>query len=243
MAFADDVSYLLGRAIPDALDPVVRHAVGGALPRLGEGGRYRVAHTGRFSNHVAPDLLAFGRNQRLDGGLVLVDQDVVRTLYFRGGRVVGAESSVIFERLGRVLQRAGVVDAQSAAVLVEAEEGRGLAAAAAMIPAEAARWGIEQRVWEIVAALFFSRDGHFLIVEGTPDLGTLPLLDLAPMDLSLEGLRRYDEWRRGTHGVPVPQRRAPETRPPTLPKSLAVPSPGAGAPSAADEFLAQLRAP
>ncbi len=238
MSFHDDVTYLLKHAIPDALDPIVRRAVGAVMPRLGHGNRYRIAHMGAFSNRVAGDLLAFGRNQRLDGAMIFVEADLLRTLYFKAGRVVGGESDVIFERLGRVLYRGGLLTEEDAEEVVAQEEAGGLAAAVADLPRETVRWGLERRVWEIAASLFLMHGGQFLIVEGEPDLGALDLLDLAPTDLALEGLRRYDEWRHGATGVPIPQRRMPETRPPAAP-SEALPR----TTTATDDFLERLRRP
>jgi hypothetical protein len=235
-----DIDYLLGRAIPDALDPIVRAAVGPVIPRIGEGGRYRIAHTGRFSNRIAGDLLAFFRNQHLAGALLVIDPDTVRVIYFHRGRVIGAGSDCIFERLGRVLARGGLVEEATAHRLVEREEASGLAAAVAELPPDVARWGIETRVWDIAAALFLVHGGHFVIVEGTPDLVELPAVDLAPTDLALEGLRRYDEWRHGDKGPDVcTSRPEPEARPPEAPVVRA--RPAVAATAAADELLARLR--
>lgn len=244
MPFSDQISYLLKRAIPDALEPVVRRAVGTALPRLGEGDRYRIAYTGAFSSRVAADLLAFGRNQRLDGALILIDEDVLRAVYYRGGTVIGAESNVLFERLGRVLERAGQVDEATAADLVRLEETGGVGAAMAVLPTETVRFALERRVWEIAAALFLIHRGHFLIVEGMPNLGDVEALELNAMDLALEGLRRYDEWRNGESGAPLPDRPSPTRRPPEAPL---VTAPAAGRSKKSDvdpveEFLRQLRA-
>jgi hypothetical protein len=234
VAFFHQVAYLLKRAIPDALDPIVRRAVGDVLPRTGEGGRYRIAHTGQFSSRVAADLLAFGRNQRLDGALVIVDVDTMRAIYFAGGRVVGADSNVLFERLGRVLLRAGVVDATTATSLVAREEAAGVASAASALTPDTARFGLERRAWEIASALFFVPDGHFLVVEGAPELGPALALDLDPMDLAIEGLRRYDEWRHGAQGAPIPERPQPATRPPAKPRDPRLHD------TAADELLRQI---
>ncbi len=243
MAFSDQIAYLLKHAIPDALDPVVRRAVGNVIPRLGEGDRYKIAYTGAFSSHVAADLLAFGRNQRLDGALILIDEDVLRAVYYEEGRVVGVDSNVPFERLGRVLRRADAVDDTTAAELVHLEETGALLLAAPSVPPETVRFGLERRAWEVAAALFLIHRGHFLIVEGKPHLGTLEKVDLNPMDLALEGLRRYDEWRNGASGTPVPQRPAPTSRPPEAPLSPATAAARAKAArdDAVEEFLRQLR--
>lgn len=243
MPFSDQITYLLKRAIPDALEPVIRRAVGAALPRLGEGDRYRIAYTGAFSSRVAGDLLAFGRNQRLDGALILIDEDVLRAIYYHQGDVIGAASNVVFERLGRVLRRAELVDEASAAELVRREETDGLAAAASLLPAEAARFGLERRVWEVAAALFLIHRGHFLIVEGEPDLGAIERLRLNAIDLALEGLRHYDEWRNGGATVTPSNRPEPTSRPPAAPPIvLPVRSKKKDKEDAVEEFLRQLRA-
>lgn len=236
MPSSDEISYLLKRAIPDALDPIVRRAVGPVIPRLAEGGRYRIAHTGSFSSRVAADLLAFGRNQKLDGALIVLDADVVRAIYYRGGRVVGVETNVLFERLGRILLRAGSVTEGLADDLVDREESQGLAAAAALVTGEVAHWGLETRAWEVTAALFLVHGGHYLIVEGVPDLGTLTPLDLSPMDLALEGLRRYDEWRR-SGSEPLPARPAPTQRPPEAPPK----APAKSTDAAVEALMRELR--
>ena len=236
MAPSDELSYLLKRAIPDALDPIVRRAVGTVIPRLGEGGRYRILHTGAFSSRVAADLLAFGRNQKLDGALIVIDADVLRAIYYRGGRVVGVESNVLFERLGRVLLRGHAVDEGLSSDLVDREERQGVAAAAALVTGEVAHWGLETRAWDVTAALFLVHGGHYVIVDGVPELGTLDPLDLSPMDLALEGLRRYDEWRR-QGSEPLPERPAPSKRPPEAPRKTRATI----ASAAVDQLMRELR--
>lgn len=240
MTAGTDISYLLKRAIPDALEPILTPLVGRVIPRSGEGDRYRIAYFGAFSSRVAADLLAFGRNQRLDGALILIDDDVLRAIYYRQGRIIGADSNVLFERLGRVLLRAALVDDSMAGALISAEEASGVAAATAVLPADVARFGLERRAWDIAAGLFLIHRGNFLILEGAPELGAVEALDLSPMDLAIEGLRRYDEWRNGAAGVPIPTRKAPETRPPEAPAPVRKPSVKSAA-SAADEILRQLR--
>jgi hypothetical protein len=235
-----DIAYLLKRAIPDALEPILTPLVGKVIPRSGEGDRYRIAYFGAFSSRVAADLLAFGRNQRLDGALILIDDDVLRAIYYRQGRVIGADSSVLFERLGRVLLRAALVDEATAGALISAEEASGVAAAVAVLPADVARFGLERRTWDIAAGLFLIHRGNFIIIEGAPNLGAVEALDISPMDLAIEGLRRYDEWRNGAAGVPIPARKSPETRPPEAPAAVRKP-PVKSAASAADEILRQLR--
>jgi hypothetical protein len=240
VALGDELAYLLRRAIPDALDPIVRRAVGTVVPRLGDDDRYRIVHAGHFSSRVAADLLAFGRNQRYDGALVVIDEDVARAVLFKGGRIVGASSDFLFERIARILRRGDLVDDEAMRRLQEMEEAGGTADAISHLQPAVAAWAVETQVWEVVAALFLVRAGHFLFVEGEPDLGRVPETDLNPMDLAIEGLRRYDEWRHGTTQVPTPVREVPAARPPRSPSRAAASE--TGREDDVERVLAQLRA-
>ena len=186
---------LFDRLLPESLEALLQRVLGISVPRLGEDGRFRISSCGRFTNHMAADLLAFARNQKIDGAFLVLQDDVARVLYLGHGVVVGADSNVLFERLGRVLQRGSVLTREDARRVVACEEQRGLAAAMALLPPEAAYWGIDKRTWEIGCALYFMSTAHFVFVDGSPDLGTLPRLAIPPMELAMEGLRRYDEWR------------------------------------------------
>jgi hypothetical protein len=183
------------RLMPESLEAVLARALGTTIPRMGEDGRYRISSSGRFSGRIAADLLAFVRNQKHDGAFVLFQDDVVRLLYTQRGVITGADSNVLFERLGRVLHRAGTLDRDSSRHVVTCEEQRGLGQAIKLLPADAVQWGLEKRTWEIGTALFFMAGAHFVIVDGPPALGDVPALAVAPMELAIEGVRRYDEWR------------------------------------------------
>lgn len=215
-----DLETLFERRLPAALEARLEDSLGDSMPRLGLGATFRIASAGRFSGRIAADLLAHAQNQKMDAAFLLVEEEVVRVLYFEGGHVIGAGSNVLFERLGRVLGRADVVSTREVRALVECEEQEGLAAAARRLPPDAARWGLERRVWEIGAGLYFMPHAYFLFIEGRPILEGLPRLALSPIELSMEGMRRYDEWRHGRLGpahrpapppvpAPVPGRRAP----------------------------------
>lgn len=206
----DKIDIFFEQLLPEALERFFVEALGEAIPRTGEGGRYRVLAAGRFSGRIVADLLTYARNQEIDAALVLVEQDVLRILYFEKGLVIGADSNVLFERLGRILGQAAVVTKEDADQLIEVEEREGVAAAAARLSPDATHWGLERRVWEVAAGLYFMPHAHYMLVDGVPDLGALPRFTIAPMDLAMEGLRRYDEWRNRTTqgqraaGLPAP---------------------------------------
>jgi hypothetical protein len=190
---------IFDRMLPEALEALLAGVLGGRVPRLGPDGTFRVSSCGRFSGRIAADLLAYAKNQSIDGAFVLVQDDALRALYLEKGVVVGAESNVLFERLGRVLLRLGHLSADDARQVVLVEEARGSAAAASMLPTEVQVLGLDRRAWEVGTALTFMGPSHFLFVDGAPDLGPLPRLSIATMDLAIEGVRRYDEWRNAAH--------------------------------------------
>jgi hypothetical protein len=140
----------------------------------------------------------------MDGALVLWDRDVLRILYFGRGVVVGAGSNVGFERIARILGRAKVLDAEQATALEEREKAEGIRAAAMALAPEVLKWALERRAYEIAVNLPLMNGAHFLFVEGSPQLAPLPRISIPPMDLAMEGLRSYDEWRNGSAAPQVP---------------------------------------
>jgi hypothetical protein len=220
---AHAIAVLFERLLPEVLEPLLAEALGEGIRRSGDQGLHRVSASGRFSGAQTADLLAFCRSQELDGALVVADADVRRVLYFRRGDVVGADSDQLFERLGRILHREHVLEKEDADAVVEIEETKGAPAAAASLPTEALRFALEKRIWEVAASLYFMRHAHFVIVEGTPELGGLPFFQLPAERLAMEGMRRYDEWRHGSEApklAPLP--------PPSIPGvGTARPSPAA----------------
>ena len=191
----DDLATLFDRFIPDALDPVLRRVLGDTIPRATGGIRYTVTATGRFSGDLVSDVMNQAHNRRLDGALLVAELDVTRVLFFRRGRVVGADSNVLFDRLGRILGGKGVLSSEDVDAIVEEEETRGLAAAIARLTDDVVEWGLDRRIREIASNLYFMPRSHFVLVKGRPDLGDVPLQDISPVELAVDGLRRYDEWR------------------------------------------------
>jgi hypothetical protein len=190
---------LFERLVPEALEATLGRVLGGRVRRLGPGDTFRISSCGRFSGRIAADLLAYSKNQSVDGAFVLVQEEALRALYLAKGVVIGAESNVLFERLGRVLLRLGRLTADDAQRVVQVEETQNTAAAASMLPADVAVVGLDRRAWEVGTALTFMGPSHFVFIEGTVDLEPLPRLSIAAMDLAIEGVRRYDEWRNAAH--------------------------------------------
>jgi hypothetical protein len=204
------------------------------MPRAGAEGRYRIAGAGRFHGRIGADILSFVQNQGLDAALVLEEQEVLRILYFAGGVVVGSDSNVIFERLSRILVRTGAIEEAEARTVLSAEEEAGTAVASVNLSPEVLRFGLERRAWEIGSSLPFMPRAHYVLVEGRPELAPLPEIAIAPMDLAMEGFRRYDEWRSGPRAAPAAPAPTPELAhalngaSPTPTAAPPVPPPGRG---------------
>ena len=229
----NEVAILFERLLPETLNPLLGSVLGHRLTPGGpDGFLHRIVASGRFSGPQTADLLAFARSQKLDGALVVAEAEVERALIFRDGDVIAALSNVLFERLGRILHREGVINTEDRDAVEEAEELQGIEAAADMLPAEAARWGLERRIWDITTVLYFTRNAHFVIVEGQPNLGELPSFCVPPVQLAMEGMRCYDEWRNApskqelkaistpeapTPEAPTPEAQKPETQTPGTP--------------------------
>lgn len=214
------LSVLIDRLVPDSLEPVLRTLLGSDFPRRGEGNRFRVIACGSFRGTLTADLLTFARTQKLNAAMVLMQEDdTQRVLHFHRGVVVGADSNVLFERLGRILFKGGVIDKADADALVDCEEKLGLAHTLEMLPEEASTWGLDRRTWEIGTALAFMSGAQFLFVEGAAPLPGIPRVEIEPVQLAMEGLRRYDEWRGGSRPADterteqVPVAHAPDRTP------------------------------
>jgi hypothetical protein len=189
---------LLETSLPEGLRAILARILGASMPQAGADARYGVLASGRFRGAITADLLAFAANNKLDAALVLVDEDTERVLYFEGGLLIGAASNVLFERIGRLLYRIREVDHVTSEALIEAEEKHGPAALETWMPRAILGWAAERRIWEIVAALYLVPRGHFVLVEGKPELGRLLTTALDPMHVALEGLRQHDQWRHGS---------------------------------------------
>jgi hypothetical protein len=212
---------LVERTVAEAVDSVVSQAVGKTVPRAGEAGKYRVTHVGEFSRRGVADLIRVASNPEFEGAIVFVDGDVLRALYARGGRLVGADSNVLFERLGRILEKAGKIDRDTRRALVASEEAGGTSSATALVPAEVAKFGLEIRVREVAETLFLVKRGEFVVVAGSPALAPVPEVSLDPEAVAREGIARYEAWRTGAP-VATPEAAAPPAAPP--PAAAAAPT-------------------
>jgi hypothetical protein len=149
--------------------------------------------------HVA-EIMALVAAMHRDGVLQLMVPHARKSLYFTGGEIVYASSTVEDDRLGEALWRGGLLTLAQlsevhdlvtpkkklGAVLVE----RGL-----LTPRQLYE-GIKQQVLEIVYSAFHLHEGEFLFIEGAFRIQGAVRLDLTSREVIMEGVRRVEEMTR-----------------------------------------------
>ncbi len=136
----------------------------------------------------------------------LPDAGASKSVYFKGGEVVFASSSLAEDRLGESLRRAGKVSsAQLEEAVKEASPrkkiGKILVDMGAITPKEL--WlGVQQQTEEIVRSLFRYTRGIFMFFEGGLEQENIVTFSLRTQDLIMEGIRRIDEWALFIEKIP-----------------------------------------
>lgn len=183
---------LLEHKIPEEAGAFLERVVGTSIPRGEDGQRYGVHACGRFHGAELPHLLRLLQDGQPSGALVVVDGDAERAIFLARGMVIGATSSVLFERLGRLLYKAEVVTKEDSDTLVDAEENFGVEALLMWLSAAHLQWAVDRRVWEVGGALALVKRGHFLFVEGEPAPDG-PRVSIDPAQVVHEGMRLKQE--------------------------------------------------
>ncbi len=145
------------------------------------------------------DVLALLGQAGWRGELVVLDGEDSRSVFFDQGSVVGAITNVESERLGSVLYRYGVIDAETRdRVMDVVKSGKRFGEAAielgVMKQDEMYKY-ISKQVDEIVFATLTVADGTFFFLEGF-DEGRLALRHTVSANaLLMDGVTRLDEMR------------------------------------------------
>src|SRR5947199_906284 len=141
------------------------------------------------------------------GTLLIEGHGVQKKLLFQNGRVNFTSSSDQREYLGQFLVSHGYITEDELKKAMEVQEeskillGRILLMINAISETDLLRL-MRRKAEESIYDVFLWEDGHFEFVEGgQPDLKMVPLsLDLTR--IILEGLHRFDEWKRIRVRVP-----------------------------------------
>jgi hypothetical protein len=156
------------------------------------------------------DIFQWLANGRVTGTLMVSNGDVVKSIYFRSGEIVSCNSTDPREFLGHFLVSHGCIGEHELAAAVGEQDrsgeliGKILVDQGAVTQAELQRM-LALKAEESIFELFLWEDGQFRFLNGE-----LPAYEMVPISLNvtsvtLEGIRRVDEWRRIRCFVPSVQ--------------------------------------
>lgn len=171
--------------------------------------------------HVA-ELLALISTMQRDGVLHILVPDAKKSIFFSGGEVVFATSTVEDDRLGEILWRQGRITLEQLSAvqdLVTPQKRLGalLVERRLISPRDLYR-GIQGQVTEILYSTFHFTRGEFLFVEDASAPKNAVRLEQSTRDLIAEGIRRVEVMNRleeifpDRELVPVPRPMAVEVR-------------------------------
>lgn len=157
----------------------------------------RLALQGDLSLVQFADVLTFVSMVRRSGKLVLLHEELERTIYWNRGEIVFATSNSPEHSLGQFLLRNGKITEDQ---YVESRErltgdtrhGKLLVQMGAISPKDL-WWGVKNQVLEIVYSLFAWERGEFAFFESDEQLQERILLSLNTAAIIMEGIRRLDE--------------------------------------------------
>lgn len=152
------------------------------------------------------DILALLGQTGWRGELVVLDSEDVRSVFFDQGNVVGALTNVEDERLGSVLYRYGVIDADSRdRVMALVKDGKRFGAAAielGVLKQDQIYSYISKQVDEIVFATLTVSDGTFFFLDGFDEGRLVSRHTVSANALLMDGVTRMDEMRYFRQKVP-----------------------------------------
>ncbi len=195
-ALGADLLTLLEELIPGTVALHMRPLLDELFAEPFDNARNPLHSLGRFTPSSTPTILRDIAQQKHSGALVVIGGDAQKVLLCDEGTIIAAKSTVVFEQVGRLAFREELLDKDEADALNGVEQGMGLTHALQYL-GEGADWLSERMVWEIGCSLYFMGRGYWLFLDGAPAKDALPAVSVDAVQLSLEGLRQYDEWRSG----------------------------------------------
>ena len=195
-ALGTNIMPLLEELIPGTLALHMRPLLDELFAEPFENTRNPLHSLGRFAPNVTPTILRDIAQQQHSGALVVIGGDAQKVLLCDEGSIIAAKSTVVFEQVGRFAYREELLSKEEGEALYGVEQHMGLTHALHQLGEEAG-WISERMVWEIGCSLYFMGRGYWLFFDGAAARESLPTVSVDAVQLSLEGLRQYDEWRRG----------------------------------------------
>jgi len=195
-ALGTNILPLLEELIPGTLALHMRPLLEELFAEPLENSRNPLHTLGRFAPSSTPTILRDIAQHKYSGALVVIGGDAQKVLLCDEGSIIAAKSTVVLEQVGRFAYREELLSKEEAEALYGIEQHMGLTHALYHL-GEDAGWLSERMVWAIGCSLYFMGRGYWLFMDGTPARDALPEVCVDAVQLSLEGLRQYDEWRRG----------------------------------------------
>jgi len=174
-----------------------RDAEDGAIVRLG----------GEITAPLALlDVLAMLAGTRAQGELVVLSGDAERSVFLENGNIIGAETTVAEERLGRVMYRFGALDeAQHEVVMRRVSEGARYGQAATelgLVTVEQVYLYLGKQTEEIVYACLEVGDGTFFFLDGFDHQRLVSHHVISVTGLLMDAVTRLDEVRYFRQKIP-----------------------------------------
>lgn len=157
---------------------------------------------GDLSRVQLPDVLSFVGMIRGNGKLTVRLQDLERSIVWKDGEIIFAQSNSIEHTLGHFLIRNGKIsqeqyDESRAKVNATTRHGKVLVQMGIISPKDL-WWSVQNQVLEIIYSLFEWKEGTFAFYETSDEelTGERIVLQLNSSSVIMEGIRRLDEMAR-----------------------------------------------
>ncbi|HEY3055145.1 MAG TPA: DUF4388 domain-containing protein [Thermoanaerobaculia bacterium] len=164
---------------------------------------------GDLSRIQLPDVLSFVSMIRGSGKLALRHQQLERTMIWKDGEIVFAQSNSPEHSLGLFLLQNGKItpqqyDESRRKITPTMRHGKILVQMGAISPKDL-WWGVKNQALEIIYSLFHWNEGTFAFYESTEELSSERIvLQLNASTVIMEGVRRIDETARIREKIPSP---------------------------------------
>jgi hypothetical protein len=162
---------------------------------------------GDLSRIQLPDVLSFLSMIRGSGKLVVRQQHLERTIHWKEGEIVFANSNSPEHSLGQFLLRNGKItlaqyEESKRRVTAQTRHGKLLVQMGAISPKDL-WWGVKHQALEIIYSLFNWKEGTFAFVDSVDELAAERIvLAINTPSVIMEGIRRLDETARIKEKVP-----------------------------------------
>jgi Domain of unknown function (DUF4388)/FHA domain len=160
---------------------------------------------GNLGRFEVPDLLAFLKTGGRTGVLVFERSDRENKVFLREGRPVFATSTSEDLRFGAMLVRLGKVKAEVLDRAIARQKGERIGQvllSERILTEDQLAAFLKVQVSEVIFDCFGWTEGRFAFYDGVPPPATVVTLDMDPLNLVMEGVRRQDDPARAAAAFP-----------------------------------------